>query len=308
MSISVYPIPSTSTDNAITATIPVANRQYFVSRTFGAGIYTISNTSATTTTITFVVGSSLVEAVTSAGSVQVNLSSDSSGAYIRTNTGTDVLVTITKTAAAISSTTLSGTLDTVTTTSTYNTTGRLYVLCVGGGGGGGNGQAGNNAANGGVGGTHASKIVVTNAAQSITIGNGGNAGASGGATTFGSLVNASGGSAGAYTNSAGQIVTATTATRNAIDVLPNINDTNGGGGFGARGGNVFSGGPGNGAGSGIGTGGNGGDANQYNNFIGAANAGTGYGAGGGGGASNQNSAGNGAAGTAGVVYILRNFS
>jgi hypothetical protein len=296
MTISVFPIPTTVTDNAITATIPANLRQYKAIRNVDPGIYTISCTSATIATVTFVTGTSSVEGITSSGSVQVNLSTAASEIYYSINTGTNVLVTITKVAAAINTGEITGgTLDTVTTTSTYNETGKLYVVCVGGGAAGAftNNISSYGTLPGGQGGSVTTKLVYVNNATSITIGAAGTTGGVGaGTTSFGNLVSATGGSGGA-----GE------AINNGLSVK---SGNNGAGGAGKT-----SSGANPGFGSGIGTGGAGATANTSNALTTNGQPGTGYGAGGGGSltsgnvAFGPNSAGN---GTAGVVYVLRGFN
>lgn len=303
MAITVLPIPTIDLGGAITATIPATGRQYKATREVEPGIYNITlSTSAVSATITFTVGSSVVETTTSAGSVQVNLSSAASEIYYWISSGTNILVTLTKVSTPIDTGEISGgTLDTITTTGAYNTTGKLYVLCVGGGGGGLTGSAGNSMKGGGSGGTHVAKIVYTTTATTVTIGSGGNASTQGGSTTFGNLVTAPGGAAGiTISANMGPGNAGVVTTRNALDIVPN--NTNGGGGAGG----YQNGNGGAGAGSGIGTGGTGGNAAV--NSANSGSVGTGYGAGGGGAGSNQNTTGSGGAGTAGVVYVLRDFS
>jgi hypothetical protein len=299
MASSVFPIASASTGpNSWAFTCAAALTTYKPSQAFAAGVYTMT-TSPNTTQVTatfYNATSNVYEAVTSSGTITFNLGSAATGVYLRTDSGTDVVVSIGLTSNSLSGTSLSGTLDTITTTSTYNQTGQLYVVAYGGGGSGGCGSNNDgNGGSGGGGGNLTGKIVYTNAATSVTIGAGGAAtndqanGIAGGTTNFGNLVSATGGSAGGTrTNSLNQPA----ITANHLSVQ---SGTNGGGGSGS--GNY---GTGNGTGSGVGTGGNGGNGN------GAGNAGTGYAAGGGGGG-RANPGGNSGAGTAGVVYVLRGF-
>ena len=299
MASAVFPIASASTGpNSWAFTCAAALTKYKPTQTFAAGVYTMTTSPNTSqATATFYNETSIIyEATTTSGTVTFNLASAATGVYLSTNNGTNVVVSISLTANSLPGTSLSGTLDTITSTSTYNQTGQLYVVVYGGGGSGGCGSNNDgNGGGGGGGGNLTGKIVYTNTATSVTIGTGGAAtndqanGIAGGTTNFGNLVSATGGSAGGTrTNS---------LNSPAIDANhPSVQSgTNGGGGSGS--GNY---GTGNGTGSGVGTGGNGGNGN------GAGNAGTGYAAGGGGGG-RANPGGNSGAGTAGVVYVLRGF-
>lgn len=296
MAISVYPIPVTVTDNAIAATVPTSAKQYKVTRELSAAIYTVTCPSTVTATVSFLVGTTVVEAITASGSVSVNLASAATELYFEINAGTDVVVTVTKTAAALSVTEISGTLDTITTTSTYNQTGKLWVLCVGGGGAGSwtNSTGSYQGLSAGQGGSVVDKMVFVNTSTSVTIGAGGvPGGANAGTTTFGNLVSATGQSGGG-----GEAVNNATSVKTG---------TNGAGGAGAIGTNTKN----PGFGSGIGTGGAG-AATTTSNVLNGGNGqpGTGYGAGGGGSVASGNvgfgTTGAGS-GSAGVVYVLRSF-
>lgn len=296
MTISVFPIPVTATDNAVAATVPTSGKQYKVARELTSGIYTVTCPSTVNATVSFLVGTSIVEGTTTSGTVSLNLASAATELYFEINTGTDVVVTVTKTAAALSVTEISGTLDTITSTSTYNQTGKLWVLCVGGGGAGSftNSTTNYQGLSGGQGGAVVDKMVFVNTSTSVTIGAGGVAGgANAGTTTFGNLVSATGQSGGN-----GEAINNATSVKTG---------TNGAGGPGAVGTNTKPAG----AGSGIGTGGAGAATTTSNTLNGGnGQPGTGYGAGGGGSVASGNvgfgaaSAGN---GSAGVVYVLRGF-
>jgi len=296
MAISVLPIVTSVSENAIAATVPTSAKQYKVAREITSGIYTITCPSTVNATVSFLTGTTIVEAVTVSGTVRVHLASAATELYFEINTGTNVVVTVTKTAAALTVTEISGTLDTVTTTSTYNQTGKLWVLCVGGGGAGSFSNATTNYQGlpGGQGGAVVDKMVFVNTSTSITIGAGGvPGGANAGTTTFGNLVSATGQSGGG-----GEAINNATSVKTG---------TNGAGGSGATGTNTKN----PGAGSGIGTGGAGAATTTSNSLTGGnGETGTGYGAGGGGSVASGN-VGFGAAGagsgTAGVVYVLRGF-
>jgi hypothetical protein len=135
----VYPIPSTLTATAKSYTVPNPLYQYKIVNSFDAGVYTIT-TSPTTSqaTVIFYNSSGTIGSTTTiSGTVSYNLSTAASQVYVSTNTGSNVVVTINKTAEALSGGALSGTLDTITTSGTYNQTGTLFVGAFGGGGGGG---------------------------------------------------------------------------------------------------------------------------------------------------------------------------
>jgi hypothetical protein len=328
MVLQIFPEPTTSSVDGYSYSVPAANKQYQISQTFTPGVYTITTFPTTSqATIEFVCGTSVNSTTTTSGTVSYQLAETATNTVLSIDTGTNVVVTITQTSAIVSGSEISGTLDTITSSGTYNQTGKLYVVAVGGGGGGGNaGTDGNFYSYGGGGGgagSYVSKLVYTNTATSITIGSAGTGGLqtanalsnAGGTTNFGNLLSATGGGAGgraglgdyssaSYGGGNGGLENVTaraglTLTANAKSV---INGNNGGGGAGAYG--VTGGEPAPaGGGSGIGTGGSG-----AHNL--AANAGSGYGSGGGGGIK-QNVTNNekhkGQSGGPGVVYVLRGF-
>jgi hypothetical protein len=297
---------------------------YKTTDSFSSGIYVIT-TSPTTyqARVEFVLSdNTVVTATTVSGTVTVSLGQAATEVYLHIleSAGTGTILTINQTAATIGVSNYSGTLDTISTTSNYNQTGKLYVVAVGGGGNGGGSQSNSNAGAGGGGGSGAvnGKLVYTNAATAITIGTAG-----GGTTNFGNLVSALGGEngrtggdsqgnggpggspyggsggKGALNGAAPQLSNAPEASASPyVSIIGNI--TTGGGGGGGASGKAAT----NGAGSGIGTGGNGGSTLAVN----GGNA-TGYGAGGGGGGARSAAEVNttGGSGTAGVVYVLRGF-
>jgi len=297
---------------------------------FPAGGYTIT-TSPTTAQVEvqFYNNSTASTSFTTvSGTIGATLSFDATSVIAKdvSNFAGPTIVTITLTSEVLTPSNISGTLDTVTTTGTYNTTGALYLLVVGGGAGGGGGRtaSGDRGAGGGGSGFISNGLVYTNNSTSVTIGNGGNggntgagSGGAGGTTSFGSLLSANGGNGGIGGTGAGSVLAGNgagnggdgaksgdqrnNANASSAIYLSVTNGTTGGGGGG--GGNRDTTSNGNsGAGSGIGTGGNGANINA------TPNAGTGYGAGGGGGRSGGNDFTTaGAAGSAGVVYVLRGF-
>lgn len=305
MSISVFPVPVTSSSsiNASAITAASANTMYEGRATFDPAIYTISCASGVITNFQFYsnVNTLITSGVTASGTVSISLASTADRIRLWTNTGSNTVVTITKTASALTNQ-FSGTLDTITTSGTYtgtSTSGYAFVILVGGGGAGGgvpNAWAGGGSGGpGGVGG----KLVQLTGSMPVVLGAGGTGivaqtGNSGGASTFaGMTAGGGGGGPGGNTSAQGATGSVTGADVSGGGVLYPfvINGTTGGGGVTGSGSTVP------GSGSGIGTGGSGksstgGDA-------------TGYGAGGGGAYSNTFGAFAGGAGTPGVLYVLR---
>lgn len=317
MATSIFPSPTLSTINKDYFTIAAANTQYKYTDTFGTGVYRLtSGSSGVVGTFIFYDGSSVIgTGTTSSGTVDFNLGTAATAIIMYANTGTNNQFAIEKVGDSATVNALSGTLDTLTNSQTYNQTGLLAVIAVGGGaGGGGTYELTNAGGAGGGGGAVATYIGYVNTATTVTIGaqgnggpangngNDGNAkGNSGGQTSFGTLAIAAGGVAGNFWGDGGggqgggpNIGAAGSGPVISNPFLSVKSGTNGGGGGGGRP-NVG----GTGGGSGIGTGGAGGNTNV------AAGAGTGYGAGGGGGRTNTVQVG--AAGSPGVVYVLRGF-
>jgi hypothetical protein len=336
MSINIFPEPTTSSINSNAYTVANPLYQYKAATTLTPGIYTITTypTSSIATISGYDESGNFLTVSTSGGTVSWNITSTVANPFIYTNTGSDVIVTITLTAAPLTGSAMSGTLDTITSTSTYNQTGRLYVVAVGAGAGGGSGFGGapssTSSGGGGAGGGITGGFVITNAPTSITIGAPGNGATqntspnAGGNTTFGNYLTAGGGS-GLGVNGSTPWNDARGGARSGNVSGTSLHSsvkvgTTGSGGEG-RASVSGTGGPGEGngglgAGSGVGTGGTGGGATRGTPpTAGNGSVGNGYGAGGGGGgAANQtgsNSIGtgytNGAAGTQGVVYVLRGF-
>jgi hypothetical protein len=318
MSISVFPtpvIPSSPTADTITAA--TTNTLYEGLKTFAPATYTITCISSTIVNWSFLSGNTIITSgVTTSGTVTVVLGSTADRIRLWINSGTDIPITITKTAGTLGSTTISGTLDEVTTlgSSTYtgtSTSGYGYAILVGGGGAGGSLAANlNTGARGGGSGGVGFKLVELTGSMAVTIGSGGTAvanttGNPGGQSTFAGMTAGGGGGGGTSTNSGGaggtvtgaDISSSATGTSGVtLNLYPFAkNGTTGGGGNGKSGAA--------GGGSGIGTGGTG--------AGGSGNGGnaTGYGAGGGGAASQYSPQGPGLGGngTQGVLYVLRFF-
>jgi len=310
---------SSSGSVKFTTTIPDSLRKYKSLGTFPAGIYTVStNPTSTQATVAFFSSNSkIAEVTTTSGSVVVNLGVAATYIVASIPSSSNIAVTIERTAEALTSTELSGTLDTINSSQTYNHTGLLYVLLLGGGGAGGAAPAGT----GGGTGYFVDGIVYTNSPTSITIGAGGagaaaySNGATGGTTSFGNLLSAGGGSGTASNDT--QYGSNLRGSGGALGGHPAFGNPQtqgvGGGGSlytwnssptiisglttGAGGGSSGGGGRvgGSGAVGNIGTGGNG----NLNSSSGPGNNATGYGAGGGGGNTNSGS------GSQGRAYILR---
>jgi hypothetical protein len=340
MSINVFPTPVTTIagSSANAYTLPAANTYYVSTTAIDSGIYTISHLNNTSVVcyIEFFNGTTSIGSTqTVSGTISYNLATDATSVRLWSSGGTNLLVTFTKTASALS-VAINGTLDTITSTSTYNQTGELFVVVVGGGGGGGRGNAlsANLSCGGGGAGGLRSVTGIFNTATSVTIGTGGSGsttpgvrGNSGGATSFGNHI-ANGGdgglngeygnnslrgvggtpsgpagpSGGGSGNSGGGGWRSNNFSGNAEPTLESaypfaILGGSGGGGGGSFGNGLE--GPGTGYGGNIGQGGN------SNGSTGNANSGTGYGSGGGAAMALNSTVG---AGRPGVVYVLRGFN
>jgi len=331
MAISSFPVGGGSASVSVpsitgSSVIATTANTYYVSNTaFAVGVYSITCTSSATATVDFYNGASLITSVsTTSGIVIVNLATAATKIEYKTAiaNASNTYIYINQTSDSLVSTTFSGTLDTITSSTTYATTsanGYAYVVAVGGGGGGGaaGGYFGNSNQPGGGGGSGgvASGYVALTGSVTVNIGafgtsanNRGTAGNAGGATSFGNLTANGGGGGGAdqYTSPAGGggggsprggVGGGYYAPGTARPIYGFVkNGTTGGGA-------AFNGhSPG---GSGIGTGGTGGTSANVN--TGRGNAGTGYGSGGGAGWSGSTSGqyGYGGNGAPGVVYVLR---
>lgn len=181
-------VTSSINASSITATSP--NTMYEGRTTLESGIYTITCINSTVAKVEFYSGTAtlITTAVTISGTVTINLATTADRIRLWTDTGSNVVVTITKTANAMSNQ-FSGTLDTVTTvgSSTYtatSTSGYAYTILIGGGAGGGGGGKGNTpsghrSSGGGGGGSGAicEKLVQLTGSMTVVIGAGGAGGA-----------------------------------------------------------------------------------------------------------------------------------
>ena len=163
----------TSSINASSITAVSANTMYEGRIALEAAIYTITCTSTKIATVYFMSSTNTVvaTAVTASWTVAINLPSSIDRVRVWTNTGSNIVVTITKTASAISNV-FSGTLDTVTTTSTYtgtSTSGYGYAVIVGGGAGGSGGGGSSNYGGGGGAGATCGKLVAMRTNEILVI-------------------------------------------------------------------------------------------------------------------------------------------
>jgi hypothetical protein len=303
MAISVFPAAVASSINANAITVASSSNPVTALLPLDPAIYTITCASATIATIDFFSssGTLITSATTASGTIAVNLASSATRVGVFIDTGTNVVVTITKTASALTNN-FSGTLDTITTTgsSTYTGTsasGLAYAMLVGGGGGGSSFNTGGNAGAGGGGaGGVAAKVVSLTGSMAVTIGAAGAAGNSsngtnGGSSTFAGMT--VGGGLAATTEVGGAGGTATGGTFNNAAV-PGTNGFQSNGPWAGHGGSPIS--PYPFITTSIGVGGRG-----YENYPINPIAASGYGAGGGG--SKVGIAGT--PGRQGVLYVLK---
>jgi hypothetical protein len=334
MAISVFPAPEASGGgvSAFAAAIPALSTTYEHIQNFEAGVYSVSVApTSTNAALSFVNATSLLNNVTTtSGIVSFTMASPATRVFITLAPGgtAGAIVTINKTANPLSPDDVgNGTIDTINATGTYNQTGLLGVLLVGGGAAGERGPTGADnvysSRPGGRAGFINAGFVVANAPTTVTVGAKGVAANTNNESivdptnsSFGNLLtanaannvftNGNGGSGGDGNNSG--------ASGNASSIFASWNGnstTGGGGGAGSRKGNS----PGTGGGSGIGTGGTGArGTGYYTNYranVASTNA-TGKGAGGGGGSyvtsAGLNDVGRfGGDGSDGVVYVVRGF-
>jgi hypothetical protein len=311
MAISVFPTPISSTSTAWSVTAGATGTLYQATYNFLPSVYRITCVSGTNATIQFFSGTTLItSAVTSSGTIDVNLGTAATNIKYYINTGTNVLITITLLSSALSTSSFSGTLETLTTTQTYTQTGGAYVVVVGGGGGGGaytTNDPDYRASGGGSGGV-TSDFISLSGNTSVVIGAQGNAGIGGtnnaqdgnaaGATSFGSLT-ANGGAGGPAGGSSSATPGGTPGGgAGGQGKYWVTNDPQGQASSSPLYSFVKSGTTGGGAGSSTVT------SNSVGSGIGSGsatnNAASGYGAGGRGGRGN-----NATSGTQGVVYLMR---
>ena len=209
MPIEVYPAPAAASSiNASSITATTAQTLYEGRFDLQPAIYTITCTSSTIAKAEFYSGTStlITTATTVSGTVTINLATAADRVRVWTNTGSNIVVTFTKVAGALT-TAISGTLDTITSSGTYtgtSTSGLGYAVLVGGGGGGGGATYNTGpSGNGAVGGV-CSKLVTLTGSMAVTIGSNGvggsgmtSNGTAGGASAFDGMA-AGGGGGGEY--------------------------------------------------------------------------------------------------------------
>lgn len=252
MAISKVNAVVTSSINASSITATAANTLYEGRVSLTPAIYTVTCASATIARVQFLsnAGTIITTATTASGTVSINLSSTADRIRVWTDTGSNIVVTITKTASALTDV-FSGTLDTITSTGTYtgtSTSGYGYIVLVGGGGGGAGGNGGGY--QGGIGGNAGAvteSLVALTGSMAVVIGAGGTggtngngsgwgAGSNGGTSTFAGL--SAVGGAGGDTYSSSQ--TGNPATNVFTFVISSLSSVNKG--TGGNGGGIYSGG------------------------------------------------------------------
>ena len=216
MAISIVPTASSTVDTVPSSKVIIPSSfSEIISSTqaFEVGIYAITCISSTIARVEFLSGNTLIgTATTASGTVTFSLGTAATKVRVWIDTGTDISVGIQKTGSPLTEagSTLTGTLDTLTSSGTYNSTstnGDFYVIAIGGGGGGacGTDNSGNSATGGASGGLDSGRVLSSLVPISYTVGAfgvGGNLGLSnssnataGGTTTF-STITANGGGRG----------------------------------------------------------------------------------------------------------------
>jgi hypothetical protein len=198
------PAVAASSINASSITAATANTMYASPLSLEPAIYTVTCTSTTVAKVYFY--SSLTNLVTTAttvsGTVTIQIGSTVDRVRLWTDTGSNIVVTITKVAAALTNG-FSGTLDTITSSGTYTGTsasGYGYAVLVGGGGGGGGAKWNVGYGTGGASGAVCNKLVQLTGSMPVTIGAAGVGGAgdtenatAGGDSTFAGMTASGGG-------------------------------------------------------------------------------------------------------------------
>jgi hypothetical protein len=224
--------------SSITAASPLT--MYASSLSLDSAIYTVTCTSTTIAKVYFYSGVStlVTTATTVSGTVTIQLGSAVDRVRLWTDTGTNIVVTITKVASALTNG-FSGTLDTITSSGTYTGTsasGYGYAVLVGGGGGGGGAQWNVGNGTGGAAGAVANKLVTLTGSMAVTIGAAGTGGAynvdngtAGGNSTFAGMTAGGGGPGKRGFNSGGSQNGASSVGASATggDINSNSNGTGG---------------------------------------------------------------------------------
>jgi hypothetical protein len=240
MASAVFPAPAAASSiNASSITATTAFTLYEGRFDLQPAIYAITCTSSTIAKAEFYSGTTtlITTATTVSGTVTVNLGTAADRVRVWTNTGSNIVVTFTKVAEALT-TAITGTLDTITASGTYtgtSTSGLAYAVLVGGGGGGGGATYNTGSSgNGGVGGV-CNKLVTLTGSMAVTIGTAGvggsgmtSNGTAGTSSTFASMT-AGGGGGGLYgvngQSAAGKHGTPGTATGGTYNQVGNDSET-----------------------------------------------------------------------------------
>lgn len=295
-----------SLSQPFSVTVPSATTLYSANVMLAPGTYTVTSSNTSSNSYVHFNGPSgyLGTAMTVAGTASITLSGAVSKVGVHTTGGTNVVVSVgtNPTTASLTAVT-GGTLDTITSSGTYNsTTGWAFVVAVGGASGPGGGDATYNSygGQGGFSGTINGAYMYLTGAYTATIGAKGNsgpqftAGNDGGSTVFNGLT-AQGGRQTSPTRGAvgggggGNSWTANSGATLANPFTFAKTGTTGAGGGGTPGGSSGGGDGGIGRGGGNNNG-----------------ASTGYGAGGRGGNAGENFSGG--VSTDGVIYVLKGIS
>lgn len=213
MSISQFPQPTTDVniDDSWSATASTPNTRFVSTYAFDPALYLFATSSGISVFIEFYNGNTRVHGpINTSGSTQTTLATSATSiAYWTATTSTSsVLFTLDKISAPLTTAAFtSGTVDIITSSTTYtsHTVGQMaYVIAFGGGGGGGFGNWGGGSGGRGQGGNSTSTITILNS-NSYTVNIGakgtgnsttGGVGNAGGTTTFGNILTATGGSGG----------------------------------------------------------------------------------------------------------------
>lgn len=265
MATTIFPVASTggSSINASAITAAAANTIYEARTNFDTAIYTVTCASNVITNFEFLSNNSTVitSGVTFSGTVTINLGTVADRIRLWTNTGTNTVITITKTAMGLSNQMPSGTLDTITTlgSSTYTGTsasGFGYAMLVGGGKGGTSGNANGTPGTAGLAGQVVGSIVVLTGSMPVFIGSGGVGGAATAGFTYGTINQGVDGTSSTFagltaTGSGGSNSTATSIYGFIVNGSLAPKGTGGGGGGAGGGGNGIGGGVGGVGGDGV---------------------------------------------------------
>lgn len=193
MGVSVYPATvSSAGPDANSITCASANTLYGAALSLSPAIYTISCATTTVAKVEFLsnISTVITTGTTVSGTITVNLATQCDRVRVWTDTGSNIVVTITLTASAINND-ISGTLQTITSSQTYtgtSTSGYAYAMLVGGGKGGSSGNAsGADEGTNGYAGQVVGGIVALTGSMPIVIGTGGAGGAATPGYSYGTI-------------------------------------------------------------------------------------------------------------------------